>query len=146
MKEKIILLVEDDLNDVELAIRALRKSNITSEIKVLHDGKEAIDYLFGEGEYKERDTSILPAVILLDLKMPRIGGLEVLHRIRQDKRTKDVSVIIFTSSKEEEDMIDSYSLGANIYLRKPLDSTHFNKVAKQLGWATLVGLSKDDTN
>ncbi len=144
MKDKLILLVEDDENDVELTIRALRKNNIMQEIKVLHDGVEAIDWLFGEGEYRGRDINILPSVILLDLNMPRIGGLAVLHRIRRNERTKSIPVIIFTSSKEDEDMIDSYSFGANIYLRKPLDSAQFNKTAKELGWATLAELEKEN--
>ncbi len=132
-KEKTILLVEDNPGDVELTLRALKKHNIGNEIIVVRDGAEALDYLFATGAYAERDKSTMPAVILLDLKLPKIDGLGVLRRIRADERTKLLPVVILTSSKEEQDMINGYTLGANGYVRKPVDFIQFSDAVGQLG-------------
>jgi CheY-like chemotaxis protein len=133
MNEKIILLVEDNPDDVALTIRALKKNNIMNEIVVARDGTEALDYLFGKGAYTGRDKTIMPAVILLDLKLPKIDGLEVLQRIRREKQTQLLPVVILTSSKEEKDMINGYKLGVNSYIRKPVDFNQFNEAVHQLG-------------
>ncbi len=133
MNDKIILLVEDNPDDVELTLRSLRKNNILNEMIVMGDGVEALDYLFGTGAHAGRDTSAMPTVILLDLKLPRIDGLEVLRRLRADERTKLLPVVILTSSKEEQDMINGYKLGANSYVRKPVDFTQFSEAVRQLG-------------
>jgi CheY-like chemotaxis protein len=125
MKNKNILLVEDNLDDVILTLRVFKKSNIANEIIVAGDGVEALDYLFGTGKYKNRDTSIMPALILLDLKLPKMDGMEVLERMRADQRTKLLPVVILTSSTEEQDIIDSYGVGANSYIRKPVDFQKF---------------------
>src|SRR5271155_1341275 len=117
MKDKIILLVEDNPDDEELAVRALKKSNIVNELVIVRDGQEALDYLFGEASYKGRDTSKMPEVILLDLKLPKLDGLGVLRRLRADERTKLLPVVILTSSNEEKDRITGYGLGANSYVR-----------------------------
>ncbi len=133
MNDKIILLVEDNPDDVELTLRSLKKNNLRNEVIVVGDGVEALDYLFRTGAYADRDLSIMPAVILLDLKLPRIDGLEVLKRLRANERTALLPVVILTSSKEEQDMINGYKLGANSYVRKPVDFTQFNEAVKQLG-------------
>ena len=133
MKERTILLVEDKLDDVELTLRSLKKHNITNEVVVAHDGAEALEYLFATGAYAGRDASVMPTVILLDLKMPKVDGLEVLRRLRADERTKLLPVVIVTSSKEEKDMMNGYSLGANSYVRKPVDFVQFSEAVKQLG-------------
>jgi len=133
MKTKIILLVEDNPDDEVLTIRAFRKNNITNEVVVARDGVEAIDYLFGAGKYEGRDTSDLPQVVLLDLKLPKMDGLEVLRRIRADDRTRYQPVVILTSSKEDQDMISGYRLGANSYVRKPVNFEEFIEAARQLG-------------
>ena len=133
MGERIILLVEDNPDDVELTLRSLKKHNITNEVVVAHDGAEALEYLFATGSYAGRDMSIMPAVILLDLKLPKIDGLEVLRHLRADERTKLLPVVILTSSKEEKDMISGYSLGANSYVRKPVDFVQFSDAVRQLG-------------
>ena len=138
MDKKIILLVEDDPDDEVLTLRALEKSNILNGIVVAHDGVEALDYLFGEGSYSGRDTSVMPQLTLLDLKLPRMDGLEVLRRIRADERTKLLPVVVLTSSKEERDLIESYKLGANSYIRKPVDFVQFRKAVKQLGLYWLI--------
>ncbi|MGZ6387066.1 MAG: response regulator [Ktedonobacteraceae bacterium] len=135
---KKILLVEDDPDDVALTMRALKLNNIANEIVVTNDGVEAMDYLFGTGTYAGRDTNQMPAIILLDLKLPKVNGLQVLQRIRTDKRTKLLPVVILTSSKEEQDVITSYKLGANSYIRKPVDFIQFNEAVRQLGLYWLV--------
>jgi len=133
-----ILLVEDNPDDVELTLRALKQYNIKNEISVVRDGAEALDYLFAAGAYADRDTSIMPAVILLDLKLPKVDGLEVLQRMRADERTKLVPVVILTSSKEEQDVVNGYKFGANSYVQKPVDFTQFVEAAQQLGLYWLV--------
>jgi two-component system response regulator len=138
MKTKTILLVEDNPDDVQLTIRALKKSKILNEVVVAHDGVEALDYLFGTGTYAGRDTKIMPQVVLLDLKMPRMDGLEVLQRIRQDERTKLQPVVVMTTSSEDQDRVESYNLGANSYIRKPLDFHQFAEGVRQLGIYWLV--------
>jgi two-component system, response regulator len=138
MRKKIILLVEDNPDDELLAIRALEKNNIMNEVVVARDGAEALDYLFGSGAYTGRDMSVLPQIILLDLKLPKIDGLEVLRRLRHDKRTKLLPVVVLTSSKEERDLTESYSLGANSYIRKPVNFAQFTEAIRQLGLYWLV--------
>jgi two-component system response regulator len=133
MTEKSILLVDDDLNDVALTMRALKSGNISSEIKVVGDGVEALDYLHGTGSHAGRDASALPAVVLLDIKLPKLNGIEVLQRLRSDERTKMLPVVILTSSNEERDIIDGYSFGANSYVRKPVNFDEFTKAVRQLG-------------
>lgn len=138
MKDRVILLVEDNPDDEALTQRALKKNNILNELVVAHDGAEALEYLFGTGKHAGRDTSVLPAVVLLDIKLPRIDGLEVLKRLRADERTKLLPIVMLTSSKEEQDVIRGYSLGANSYVRKPVDFTQFIEAVKQLGLYWLV--------
>ena len=138
MENKCILLVEDNPDDVELTLRAFKKSNIQNKVVVARDGAEALDYLFGTGAYAGRDTDIMPAVILLDLKLPKIHGLEVLRRIRGDERTQLLPVIVLTSSKEEQDLISSYKMGANSYIRKPVDFAQFSEAIRQLGLYWLI--------
>lgn len=138
LEDKIILLVEDNPDDVTLTERALKKSHILNRLVVARDGAEALDYLFCTGVYSDRDTSIMPEVILLDLKLPKIDGLEVLKRIRSDKRTKILPVVILTSSKEENDLITGYTLGANSYIRKPVNFNQFVEAIRQLGLYWLV--------
>jgi two-component system response regulator len=138
MDEKIILLVEDNPDDVDLTIRALNKNKILNEVVVASDGAEALDYLFGTGIYAGRDMSIIPELILLDLKLPKIDGLEVLKRLRADERTELLPVVILTSSKEEQDVINGYKFGANSYIRKPVDFDQFIEAVKQLGLYWLV--------
>lgn len=138
LKLKIILLVEDNQDDEVLTLRALRQNNILNEVVVARDGVEALDYLFAAGAHKGRDTNIMPQVILLDLKLPKIDGFEVLKRIRSDSRTKHLPVVILTSSKEEKDLINGYSLGANSYICKPVDFENFIEAVRQLGLYWLV--------
>ena len=138
MEQKYILLVEDNPDDVELTLLAFKKYNIKNDLVVIQDGAEALDYLFAEGAYAGRDPSNMPAVILLDLKLPKIGGLEILRRIRADERTKFLPVVILTSSKEEQDLIDGYKFGANSYVRKPVDFAQFTEAARQLGLYWLI--------
>ena len=133
MQERVILLVEDNPDDEALTMRALKKANIRNEVVVAHDGVEALDYLFGAGLYAGRDATIVPQIVLLDLKLPRIDGLEVLKRLRADERTRLLPVVILTSSKEEQDVINGYSLGANSYIRKPVDFLQFTEAVRQLG-------------
>ena len=136
--DKTILLVEDNPDDEALTLRALKKNNIRNEVVIAHDGAEALDYLFGTGQYIGRNTDVLPQVVLLDLKLPKVEGLEVLRRVRADKRTKLLPVVILTSSNEEQDRIDGYGLGANSYVRKPVDFTQFMEAARQLGLYWLI--------
>ena len=132
MGKKFILLVEDNPDDVELTLRALRRNNVENGVEVVRDGAEALDFLFGAGAYENRDTSVLPVVVLLDLKMPKIDGLEVLRRLRSDERTKLLPVVILTSSDEEQDIVQGYNLGANSYVRKPVDFDKFCEAVRQL--------------
>jgi CheY-like chemotaxis protein len=133
MKEKIILLVEDNPDDVELTIRAFKKNNILNKVVVAHDGVEALDYLFGTGAHAGRNVKEMPVVILLDLKLPKIDGMEVLRRIRRDERTRLFPVVILTSSAEQSDVINGYSLGANSYIRKPVEFNQFVEAMRHLG-------------
>ena len=138
MRRKLILLVEDNPDDEALAIRALKKSNLANEIAVARDGVEALDFLFCEGTYVDRDPHDAPVVVLLDLKLPKIDGLEVLKRVKSDERTRRLPVVIMTSSSEEQDIISSYDLGANSYIRKPVDFNKFTDAVAQLGLYWLV--------
>jgi two-component system response regulator len=133
MKDKVILLVEDNPRDEALTMRALKKSNIANEVVIVRDGVEALDYLFATGKYEGRDTGVVPQLILLDLKLPKMDGLQVLKSMREDDRTKLLPVVVFTSSSEEEDMLKSYDLGANSYVRKPVDFDQFSDATRQLG-------------
>lgn len=133
MNNKVILLVEDNPDDEALTLHALKKSNINHTIIVARNGAEALDYLFGTGAYAGRDPHDLPLVVLLDLKLPKIDGLEVLRRIRNDERTQLLPVVLLTSSNEEEDRLKGYMLGANSYVRKPVDFDEFVRAAGQLG-------------
>ena len=138
MENKVILLVEDNPRDEALTLRALRKSNIANEVVVARDGVEALDYLFGTGAHAGRDLDVMPQVVLLDLKLPKVDGLQVLRRVREDERTRRLPVVVFTSSSEEEDVMRSYDLGANSYVRKPVDFEHFLEATRQLGLYWLV--------
>lgn len=128
-----ILLVEDNPDDEALTLRAFSKNNIRNPVVVAHNGAEALDYLFANGSYAGRDVSELPQVVLLDLKLPKVDGLEVLRRIRADGRTELLPVVVLTSSKEEQDLVESYRLGANSYVRKPVNFDEFVEAARQLG-------------
>jgi CheY-like chemotaxis protein len=133
MTKKIILLVEDNRDDEELTLLAFEQSGIVNEVVVVRDGAEALDYLFGTGTHANRALNDMPAVILLDLKLPKIDGLEVLRRLRADHRTRFLPVVVLTTSKEDQDLINSYRLGCNSYVRKPVDFTEFLEAARQLG-------------
>ena len=135
---KVILLVEDNPDDELLTLRALERSHIANEVVVVRDGAEALDYLFATGPYAGGDGSPLPQVVLLDLRLPRIDGLEVLRRLRADPRTRLLPVVILTSSDEERDIVDSYRLGANSYIRKPVDFARFSEAVRQLGLYWLI--------
>lgn len=137
-KEKSILLVEDNMSDIDLTRRALGKHRIANEMTVVQDGQEALDYLFCEGQYANRDESDMPAMVLLDLKLPKIDGLTVLQRIRGDERTRLLPIVILTTSTEQRDIVESYSLGANSYVRKPVDFHQFAEAISQLGLYWLV--------
>ena len=138
MTQKTLLLVEDNPDDEALTLRALRRHNLANEIIVARDGQEALDYLFGEGEYSGRDSRELPQVILLDLKLPKLDGLQVLEQMRANPLTSRVPVVVLTSSNAEQDMLRSYDLGANSYVRKPVDFEQFLEAARQLGLYWLV--------
>jgi len=138
MSEGVILLVEDNPDDEALTLRALKKNAIANEVVVARDGVEALEWLFGEGAHAGRDTRQQPQVVLLDLNMPRVGGLDVLRRIRADARTQAVPVVILTSSKQDEDLVKSYALGANSYVRKPVDFAEFVDAVKKLGMYWLL--------
>lgn len=133
MNPKVILLVEDNPDDEELTLMALAKNNILNEVVVARDGVEALEYLFGEAELAFPQRRVLPTLILLDLKLPRVDGLEVLKRIRADERTCMLPVVVLTSSREERDLFESYSLGCNSYVRKPVDFAQFVEATRQLG-------------
>ncbi len=136
--DRVILLVEDNPDDEELTLRALRKHNIANEVVVARDGAEALEYLFGTGKYEGRDPSDLPSVVLLDLKLPKVDGLEVLRTVRENPRTRLQPVVILTSSTEDRDRLAGYSLGANSYVRKPVDFLEFTEAVRQLGLYWLV--------
>lgn len=133
-----IFLVEDNADDEALTLRALKKNNISNQVMVARDGAEALEFLFAEGKYSDRDMSIQPQVMLLDLNLPKIDGLNVLKKLRSDERTKLIPVVILTSSKEDQDIIESYSLGANSYVRKPVDFNDFSEAIRQLGLYWLI--------
>ena len=136
--EKVILLVEDNPDDELLTRRALKKNSIGNEVVVARDGVEALDYLFGTGAHEGRDLSELPQVMLLDLKLPKIDGLDVLRRVRADERTRLLPVVILTSSSEQQDLVNGYGCGANSYIRKPVDFAQFIEAVRQLGLYWLV--------
>ena len=138
MKEPVILLVEDNADDEALTMRALKKNNITNQIVVARDGVEALDYLFATGTHAGRDATVQPAVVLLDLKLPKLDGFEVLRKLRSDQRTRLLPVVILTSSKEQQDIVDGYGLGANSYIRKPVDFQQFVEAVRQLGVYWLI--------
>lgn len=138
MEDKIILLVEDNPDDEKLTLRALKNNNIRNEVVVARNGAEALDFLFGTGAYAERNLNVMPQVVLLDLKLPKLNGLDVLRRLRADDRTKLLPVVILTSSNEEQDRVNGYGLGANSYVRKPVDFNQFSEAARQLGLYWLV--------
>ena len=133
-----ILLVEDNPDDQKLTLRALKKNNIANEVVIAEDGAQALDYLFGTGQFAGRDVRDRPALILLDLKLPKVDGLSVLAQVRADERTKLMPVVILTSSAEEQDLVRSYELGVNSYVRKPVDFTEFVEAARQLGVYWLI--------
>jgi two-component system, response regulator len=128
-----ILLVEDNPNDLELTLHALKKNNIANRIHVASDGEEALDFIFCENKYADRNISIVPKMILLDLKLPKIDGIEVLRRVKNDSRTKRVPVVMLTTSREESDIVESYELGVNSYIVKPVDFDQFVEAIRQLG-------------
>jgi CheY-like chemotaxis protein len=138
MDSKVILLVEDNPDDEALTLRALRKNNIGNQVVVARDGAEALDFLFGRGSHAGRDSSVMPQVALLDLKLPKVDGLEVLRQLRANERTKYLPVVILTSSNEEQDLLTGYGLGANSYVRKPVDFNQFSEAVRQLGLYWLV--------
>ena len=138
MESKTILLVEDNPDDEALTLRALKRNNILNEVIVARDGAEALDYLFARGAHSGRDTSKQPEVVLLDLKLPKVDGLEVLQQIRQDERIRRLAVVILTSSNEERDIVAGYDLGANSYIRKPVDFNQFTEAVRQLGTYWLI--------
>ncbi len=128
-----ILLVEDNPTDVELTLRALKKNNLANKVHVVTDGEQALEFIFASGSYKGRDINHKPRVILLDLKLPKVDGLEVLRKIKSDERTKNIPVVVLTSSKEERDRMESYRLGVNSYIAKPVDFSQFTKAVSELG-------------
>jgi two-component system response regulator len=138
MADSPIMLVEDNSDDEALTLRALKRNNIHNDVVVARDGVEALDYLFGTGAHAKRDLALMPQLILLDLKLPRIDGLQVLQRLRADSRTRLLPVVILTSSKEQQDLIEGYSLGANSYVRKPVDFGQFIEAVRQLGLYWLI--------
>ena len=138
MQDKVILLVEDNSDDEALTLRALKKNNIRNEVVVARDGAEALDYLFGTGAYANRDLSVMPQIILLDLKLPKVDGFEVLNRVRSEEITKFLPVVILTTSNEDQDRIRGYGLGANSFVRKPVEFDKFIEAVRQLGLYWLI--------
>lgn len=138
MDNRVIFLVEDNPDDEALTLRALKKNNIGNQVVVAHDGAEALDFLLGQGSQADRNLNVLPQVILLDLKLPKVDGLEVLRQLRANERTKYLPVVILTSSNEEQDLLKGYGLGANSYVRKPVDFNQFTEAVRQLGLYWLV--------
>lgn len=136
--DKTILLVEDNEADAQLTVRALKKSNILNDLTTVRDGAEALDYLLCQGRYTNRDASAMPAVVLLDLKLPKLSGIEVLRSLRSNEKTKLLPVVILTSSKEDQDLINGYKFGANSYIRKPVDFIQFTQAVQQLGLYWLI--------
>ncbi|MBN1782699.1 response regulator [bacterium] len=145
MDNRVILLVEDNPDDEVLTIRTLKKYHIMNEVVVVHDGSEALEYLFCEGDYADRNPSVMPVIVMLDIKLPKINGLEVLRNIRQHEKTRLLPVVILTSSDEERDLIDSYQLGANSYVRKPVHFQEFQEAVRHLTlyWVLLNQTPKD---
>jgi two-component system response regulator len=137
-RSQVILLVEDNPDDVELTLRAFEKSKVANDIVVVRDGEQALNYLFRTGPHADRDLKMMPEVVLLDLKLPKVNGLEVLRRMRADERTRRVPVVVLTSSNEESDIIRSYDLGANSFVRKPVNFAQFIEAAQHLGLYWLV--------
>ncbi len=137
-ESKLILLIEDNIDDERLTLRALRKNNIINEVVVACDGQEAIDYLFGTGSYSGRDMSVMPAVVILDLKLPKLSGLEVLKRIRTETTTKRLPVVVLTASDEQGQIQESYVLGANSYIHKPTDPAEFSEMVLQVAMYWLL--------
>jgi len=133
MQKQFLVLVEDRQDDIDLTLRALKKNNIVNEVVVLHDGIEALDFFFATGKYAGRNLDERPAVILLDIKLPKVDGLEVLKHLRASEQTKFIPVVILTSSKEERDVINGYQLDCNSYVRKPIDFNEFSEVVKNMG-------------
>jgi two-component system response regulator len=133
-----ILLVEDNPDDVELTLHAFKKSKLVNRVRVVRDGAEALDYLFGDGEFADRDVLDVPHLILLDLKLPKVSGIEVLRRIRGDPRTRSIPVVAMTSSREERDIAETYKLGLNSYIVKPVDFDQFGKIVEELGYYWLL--------
>lgn len=138
VNEVEILMVEDNNTDAELALRALKKRNLANNVFVVKDGAEALEFIFGTGTYAERDVNHTPKVIFLDLKLPKVDGLEVLRKIKFDERTKLIPVVVLTSSKEESDLVESYKLGANSYITKPVDFDNFSSRVSELGFYWLL--------
>lgn len=138
LDSKLILLIEDNIDDERLTLRALRRNNIMNEVVVACDGQEAIDYLFGSGSFAGRDMSVMPAVVVLDLKLPRLSGLEVLKRIRTDERTKRLPVVVLTSSEDASQVEESYALGANSFIQKPTDPAEFSEMVLQVAMYWLL--------
>jgi two-component system response regulator len=147
MENKTILLVEDNPDDVELTIRVLKKHHIINQVDVVRDGPEALDYLFGTGKFSGRNLKVKPVIIMLDIKLPKLSGLEVLRQIRSDERTRFIPVVILTSSDEERDLIDSYKLGANSYVRKPVNFQEFEEAVRYLAcyWILLNEVPGNDS-
>lgn len=137
-RNKVILLVEDNQDDVDLTLRAFAKHKLANEIAVVRDGEEALEFLHRTGAYAARDPDVMPELVLLDLKLPKVDGLDVLRRMRADERTRRTPVVVLTSSNEERDVISSYDLGANSFVRKPVDFAQFVEAARQLGLYWLV--------
>ncbi|MDH5505628.1 MAG: response regulator [Anaerolineae bacterium] len=133
-----ILMVEDNPNDEELALHALKSHNLAGKIEVLHDGEEALDYMFCTGKFKSRQIKDAPKIILLDIKLPKINGLDVLKKLKEDERTKHIPVVVLTSSNQEKDIIKSYQLGVNSYIVKPVDYDNFTDTVKQIGQYWLI--------